>query len=88
MKIGLLCHASLGGSSRVATGLAAALADLMLITSRYESFCLAALEALACGVPVLATKVGGLPEVIVDGQSSLLFQYGDEAAGMRHALAL
>ncbi len=51
-------------------------ADLLLMTSRYESFCLVALEAMACGVPVLATRVGGLPEVVRHGQTGLLFPLG------------
>lgn len=41
--------------------------DLLLNLSTVESFCLAALEALSCNVPVIATKVGGLPEVVEDG---------------------
>lgn len=59
-----------------------ACADLMLLPSQEESFGLAALEAMACGVPVIASKVGGLPEVIDDSRSGFLFELGniDEAA--------
>ncbi len=41
--------------------------DLFLLPSIQESFGLAALEAMACGVPVVASKVGGLPEIVEDG---------------------
>jgi N-acetyl-alpha-D-glucosaminyl L-malate synthase BshA len=52
-------------------------ADLLLVTSQHESFCLVALEAMACSVPVLATDVGGLPEVVLNGETGLLFPVGD-----------
>lgn len=51
--------------------------DLMLITSRQESFGMAALEAMGCGVPVLATNVGGLPELVIDGVCGALFPLED-----------
>jgi len=52
--------------------------DVLLLTSRTESFCLAALEAAACGIPVVAPCVGGLPEVVMDEETGLLFDPGDE----------
>ena len=53
------------------------LADLMLMPSQLESFGLAALEAMACKVPSIATRVGGVPELIDDGETGLLYAVGD-----------
>jgi L-malate glycosyltransferase len=62
--------------------------DLLLMTSLYESFCLVALEAMACGVLVLATEVGGLPEVVTHGQTGMLFPLGDYAIAADMAVSL
>jgi N-acetyl-alpha-D-glucosaminyl L-malate synthase BshA len=51
-------------------------ADLFLLPSEEESFGLAALEAMACGVPVIASRVGGLPEVVVHGETGALAPVG------------
>ncbi len=63
-------------------------ADILLVTSRTESFCLAALEAAACGLPVVAPRVGGLPEVVLDGTTGLLFEPGDEPGAVAAVLEL
>ena len=64
------------------------LADLFLLPSDEESFGLAALEAMACEVPVIATKVGGLPEVVTDGVDGYLIPPRDIATGAKSALEI
>ena len=53
------------------------LADVLLLPSEQESFGLAALEAMACEVPVIASRVGGIPEVVTDGETGFLSEVGD-----------
>jgi L-malate glycosyltransferase len=56
------------------------IADIGLFTSETESFCLSILEAMCFGCPSVSTRVGGIPEVVEDNQSSLLIPFGDVAA--------
>ena len=74
----------LGKQGRVHEKLA--LADLMLLPSQLESFGLAALEAMACEVPTVATRVGGVPEVIDDGTTGILAEVSDVEAMARRAI--
>jgi len=62
------------------------IADLMLVPSEMESFGLAALEAMACEVPTVATSVGGVPEVIEHGRSGFLAPVGDVEAMAGYAI--
>lgn len=55
-------------------------ADVLLLPSELEAFGLAALEAMACGVPPVATRVGGVPELIAHGEDGFLEAVGDIAA--------
>lgn len=76
----------LGRLDTVAPVLAAA--DLFLLPSQTESFGLAALEAMACGTPVLASRTGGIPEVIDDGVEGILEPAGSVEAMARRAADL
>src|SRR3546814_2627518 len=60
--------------------------DLFLIPSGSESFGLAALEAMACKVPVISSNTGGLPELNVDGVTGFLSEIGDVDAMAAHAI--
>jgi L-malate glycosyltransferase len=64
------------------------LADLFLLPSDLESFGLAALEAMACEVPVVATNVGGLPEVVTHGVDGYLVAARDVEAAAKYAIEI
>ncbi len=63
-------------------------ADLFLLPSSQESFGLAALEAMSCEVPVIASRVGGLPEVIQDGVTGFICDPHDVDGMARHGIAV
>ncbi len=64
------------------------LADVMLLPSEKESFGLVALEAMACGVPTVASNAGGIPELITHGETGFLAPIGDIHQMAEHAIAL
>jgi N-acetyl-alpha-D-glucosaminyl L-malate synthase BshA len=63
-------------------------ADIFLLPSDKESFGLGALEAMSCGVPVIGCQAGGLPEVVIHGQTGFLAPVGDVEAMSEYALKL
>jgi L-malate glycosyltransferase len=65
-----------------------AIADIFLLTSEYESFGLAALEAMAAGVPVISTNAGGLAEINIHEQTGFLSPVGDVETMSQYALRL
>lgn len=64
------------------------IADLFLLTSEYESFGLAALEAMAAEVPVISTNAGGLPEINIDGYCGYMSNVGDIEDMCKNALLI
>jgi len=62
--------------------------DLFLIPSQSESFGLSALEAMACELPVVATSVGGLPELVLHGETGFIAEIGDIERMSKYAIDL
>jgi len=62
--------------------------DLFLIPSQSESFGLAALEAMACGLPVISSSVGGLPELVKHNETGFIAEIGDVDRMAKYALEL
>lgn len=76
----------LGKQSDVASVIS--LADVLLLPSEKESFGLVALEAMACGVPTVASDAGGIPELIAHGETGYVAPVGDTAAMARYVLKM
>ena len=76
----------LGKQTRLPEILSAA--DLMLMPSQSESFGLSALEAMSCSVPVVSSSTGGLPELVVHGETGYIAELGDVQRMARYAMEL
>ncbi len=63
-------------------------ADLFLLPSQSESFGLSALEAMSCSVPVVASNVGGIPELVTHGENGYVAELGDVSRMARYAVEL
>ncbi|WP_338776765.1 N-acetyl-alpha-D-glucosaminyl L-malate synthase BshA [Metabacillus sp. FJAT-52054] len=64
------------------------ISDIKLLMSEKESFGLVLLEAMACGVPCIGTNIGGIPEVISDGENGFIVEVGDIEKAAEKAVAL
>jgi glycosyltransferase involved in cell wall biosynthesis len=62
--------------------------DIVVLSTHYEGLPLVLLEAMACGKPVVATAVDGVPELVTHGATGLLYPHGDDEALARHIAAL
>ena len=62
--------------------------DLMLMPSQSESFGLSALEAMSCSVPVVSSSTGGLPELVVHGETGYVAELGDVQRMAKYAIEL
>jgi D-inositol-3-phosphate glycosyltransferase len=89
-RLGLSAHCRFVGSQpQNELPLYYAAADITAVPSRYESFGLVAVESMACGTPVVASRVGGLTFTVEDGETGVLVPYGEPqalAAGLRSLL--
>ncbi len=65
-----------------------AISDLFLLPSQTESFGLAALEAMSCGVPVISSSVGGLPELNIHGETGYIAEIGDIERMSKYAIEI
>lgn len=75
-ELGVSEHVKFLGKQHALVDLLSA-ADIFLLPSQSESFGLSALEAMSCGTPVVASNIGGIPEVVMHGESGYVAEFGD-----------
>lgn len=86
-ELGIAPHVEFIGETQDVVGLLS-VSDVFLLPSLQESFGLSALEAMACGVPVVGSNVGGLPEVVIDGVTGFLHPPADIEGMARSAIEI
>jgi N-acetyl-alpha-D-glucosaminyl L-malate synthase BshA len=86
-ELGIFEHVKFLGKQNELVPLLSA-SDLFLIPSQSESFGLSALEAMACEVPVISSSVGGLPELVLHGQTGFIAEIGDVDRMAKYAIEL
>ena len=64
------------------------ISDLFLMPSQSESFGLSALEAMSCGVPVISSSIGGLPELNIHGETGYIAEFGDVERMAKYSIDL
>lgn len=75
-ELGIAEHVKFLGKQSIVVDLLSC-ADVFLLPSQSESFGLSALEAMSCGVPVVGSNIGGIPEVVVHGETGYVAEFGD-----------
>ncbi|MFA6571677.1 MAG: N-acetyl-alpha-D-glucosaminyl L-malate synthase BshA, partial [Bacteroidota bacterium] len=87
IELGIQCHVKFLGKQTSLVELLS-ISDIFLLPSQSESFGLSALEAMSCGVPVIASNIGGIPEVVSHNETGFLSELGDVQRMAKYALEL
>ena len=86
-ELGVSEHVKFLGKQHALVDLLSA-ADIFLLPSQSESFGLSALEAMSCGTPVVASNIGGIPEVVIHGESGYVAEFGDVDRMAKYVIGL